>query len=207
MRQVNRRAVRGHRMNHRLILPLAALVLASAAAEAAPRDDALVGIGRCGALADDRAWLNCVYGAVQPVRGELGLPPAPQARPPLPGAAAVPPPAPRRKEGFLSGVFGSAAKPVPEQQFGLKPAAPPAMPQNVTNLRQRLQSYALDRNGIFTVVLANGQVWQQVTGDTSYAHLSKAAATYVVDIEPGVFGSYTMHIDGQHGGFKVRRLK
>lgn len=189
-------------MTYRIFLPLAALLLMSAAAAAAPRDEALVGIGRCGALTDDRAWLNCVYGAVQPVRGALGLAPAPQARAPLP-AAAIPP----KKQGFISGLFNSTPKAVPEQQFGLRPAAPPALPQNVSHLKSRLADYALDRNGIFTVTLANGQVWQQVPGDTAYAHLSKAAATYVVDIAPGAFGSYTMHIDGQHGGFKVRRLK
>ena len=71
-------------------LGLAALTLP---ALAAPRDDVLFGISRCGGIADDRTWLDCVYGAAQPMRSKLGLPPAPASQqalvpPPIPGQAA-----------------------------------------------------------------------------------------------------------------------
>src|SRR5271154_1492429 len=75
-------------------LGLAAPLLALAApALAAPRDDVLYGISRCGGIADDRTWLDCVYGAAQPMRAKLGLPPAPASQqalvpPPVPGQAA-----------------------------------------------------------------------------------------------------------------------
>src|ERR1700761_6018227 len=60
---------------------------------AAPRDDVLFGISRCGGIADDRTWLDCVYGAAQPMRAKLGLPPAPASQqalvpPPIPGQTA-----------------------------------------------------------------------------------------------------------------------
>jgi hypothetical protein len=42
-------------------------------AQARPRDDALSGAIRCGVVADSRQWLDCYYGAVQPVRAALGL--------------------------------------------------------------------------------------------------------------------------------------
>ena len=45
-------------------------------AMAGPRDDVLYGISRCGGIADDRTWLDCVYGAAQPMRAQLGLQPA-----------------------------------------------------------------------------------------------------------------------------------
>jgi hypothetical protein len=47
-----------------------------APAEARPRDDALTGAIRCGVVADSRQWLDCYYGAAQPVRAALGLGPA-----------------------------------------------------------------------------------------------------------------------------------
>lgn len=33
---------------------------------------------RCAGIASSRQWLDCYYGVAQPVRAELGLPPAPQ---------------------------------------------------------------------------------------------------------------------------------
>ena len=42
-------------------------------AQARPRDDALTGAIRCGVVADSRQWLDCYYGAAQPVRAALGL--------------------------------------------------------------------------------------------------------------------------------------
>jgi hypothetical protein len=47
-----------------------------APAQARPRDDVLAGAFRCAVIADSRAWLDCYYGAAQPVRAALGLPPA-----------------------------------------------------------------------------------------------------------------------------------
>src|SRR5262249_2597632 len=42
-----------------------------------------------GAIGDDRQWLDCYYGAAQPIRALLGLPPAPDLQQKL----AVAPPA------------------------------------------------------------------------------------------------------------------
>ena len=56
------------------------LLLAALPAEARPRDDALAGAFRCAVIGDARAWLDCYYGAVQPVRAGLGLAPATAAQ-------------------------------------------------------------------------------------------------------------------------------
>ncbi len=45
-------------------------------AQARPRDDALAGAFRCAGVADSHQWLDCYYGAAQPVRAALGMPPA-----------------------------------------------------------------------------------------------------------------------------------
>ena len=65
-------------------------VLAVVPAIAGPREDTLAGISRCTALSDDRAFLECIYGAAQPLRARLGLLPALDAQvrlvPPAPAA-------------------------------------------------------------------------------------------------------------------------
>src|ERR1700761_3729303 len=60
------------------------------------RDDVLTAVQRCRLVTDARSWLDCYYGAAQPMRGQLGLPPAPlsQQQSVPPASAYVPPPAP-----------------------------------------------------------------------------------------------------------------
>ncbi|MEO8300261.1 MAG: hypothetical protein ABI608_00635 [Rhizomicrobium sp.] len=57
-----------------LLVPVAMVLVAPA--QARPRDDALAGAFRCSVIAESRVWLDCYYGAVQPVRTGLGMPPA-----------------------------------------------------------------------------------------------------------------------------------
>ncbi|HSS14014.1 MAG TPA: hypothetical protein VLL04_08980 [Rhizomicrobium sp.] len=52
------------------------LLLAALPAGARPRDDALAGAFRCAVIGEARQWLDCYYGAAQPVRAGLGLAPA-----------------------------------------------------------------------------------------------------------------------------------
>jgi len=56
-----------------LLVPAVMGVILAAPAQARPRDDALSGAIRCGVVADSRQWLDCYYGAAQPVRASLGL--------------------------------------------------------------------------------------------------------------------------------------
>jgi len=52
------------------------VLLAAQPAASRPRDDALAGAFRCSVIADSRQWLDCYYGAAQPVRAALNLAPA-----------------------------------------------------------------------------------------------------------------------------------
>jgi len=65
-----------------------ALLAAVSSAQARPRDDVLSGAFRCAAIADSRVWLDCFYGAAQPARAALNMPPALAAQVKL---AAAPP--------------------------------------------------------------------------------------------------------------------
>jgi hypothetical protein len=84
---------------HQFVLVLGLATIPLAAAGAAPRDDVKAASARCDSISDDHTWLNCYYGAAQPVRAELGLPPAPDAQQNL-----VPPPdqAAPQQRGFFS---------------------------------------------------------------------------------------------------------
>ncbi|HKD48026.1 MAG TPA: hypothetical protein VKB67_10085 [Rhizomicrobium sp.] len=50
------------------------------AAQPSPRDEVKAASLRCDSIADERNWLDCYYGAAQPVRADLGLPPAPASQ-------------------------------------------------------------------------------------------------------------------------------
>jgi hypothetical protein len=52
------------------------MLLAALPAQARPRDDALAGAFRCAVIGEARQWLDCYYGAAQPVRAGLRLAPA-----------------------------------------------------------------------------------------------------------------------------------
>src|ERR1700742_2639884 len=60
---------------------------------AAPRDEVKAGVTRCDGISDDHAWLDCFYGAAQPMRSRLGLSPAPDFQQRMvPPASAAPAP-------------------------------------------------------------------------------------------------------------------
>src|SRR5438067_7715599 len=59
-----------------LVVSAIAALVWTAPAQARARDDALSGAFRCAGIADSRQWLDCYYGAAQPVRAALGLPSA-----------------------------------------------------------------------------------------------------------------------------------
>jgi hypothetical protein len=161
-----------------------------------PRYDATSAVLRCNNLADDREWLDCYYGAAQPVRAQLGLPPSPQAQ-------VRPPPAGNDRNPVLGlPAARSNLEPAPQQQFGIRKT----LPAN-NALVSRMDSYSFNRYGIFTVTLANGQVWRQLSGDTDFAHWTKPAASYTAGITRGALGSFNLKVKGGSSAFKVERIK
>lgn len=182
-------------VSRRVLIP-ALFCLVSLPVAADPRNDALAGISRCASIADDRVFLDCVYGAAQPLRAALGLPPAPASQtslvpPATSGTATISRPAtaraaPPRSGGFFGDLLGSG-----------KAVAP----------AQRMASYAFDSHGIFSVTLSNGEVWRQVEGDSNFAHWRGPASNYVVILRSGAFGSSNLQVQGQSATFKVERVR
>ena len=184
------------------ILLLAPACIAAPPAWADARSDVLAGIERCGVIHDDRVWLDCVYGANQPMRAQLGLSSAPESQqrlvpPPQLGAVAPPivsgPPPPaqtapktsNRRPGFLAKLTGSA---------------PPAA-------ISRMASYRYDANGAFIVTLENGQEWRQSSVETGKVTWLKKPSAYTVTIIYGSFGTYSLRTDDSSTVYKVERLK
>jgi len=172
------------------------------------RDEVLSGIARCSVIHDNRVWLDCVYGAQQPMRALLSLPPAPEYQqrlvPPtgLPApAAAAPPatasaaprpqtvsrPAPTRRgrAGFLGNLFGD----------------------NPAIAEAPMASYRYERSGAFVVTLENGQQWRQDDVEGGTAGWTKPASEYRVTVTQGAFGAYNLSTDENMRSFRVVRVK
>ena len=185
------------------ILPLALLCIAMPQAWADTRGDVLAGIQRCGVIHDDRVWLDCVYGANQPMRAQLGLSSAPEFQQrlvpppqsntlPPPAFSAPPPgqPAPKaatsnKRPGFFAKLIGDA---------------PPAAVS-------RMASYRYDSNGAFILTLENGQEWRQANPELGKVSWLKRPSAYNVTIIYGAFGSFNLRTDDSPQVYKVERLK
>ena len=126
----------------------------AAPALADTRDDVLAGVARCGVIHDDRIWLDCVYGAQQPMRAKLGLSPAPELQQRLvPGPNVAPPPgalAPARRRG--------PPAPKPRKKLGFFGTLLNDTPDHGA---VRMASYRYEKDGAFVVALENGQEWRQ----------------------------------------------
>jgi len=161
---------------------------------------------RCGALTDLRQFLDCYYGAAQPLRSQLGLPPAPAAQQRL--AAGVMGIAPANPAGASAAAPPSRPavnpEPNPAASFGL-----PVQPRDSERVTARMTSFSFDRFGFFTATLSNGQVWVQEDGDTLHAPWSKPADKFVynVSVSHGLLGSYNLRVVGMTGAYKVKRLR
>lgn len=94
-------------MRHLWWLLVPAVAGLATAAEARPRDDALASAFRCATIADSRLWLDCYYGAAQPVRASLGMQPALAAQ--LKLAASPPSGGAPRDEAVRDEVMSGAA--------------------------------------------------------------------------------------------------
>ena len=209
--------------------PLAALavfLLAFSPAHAGANDDAMTAIAKCAALNDNTVRLVC-YDKIagRPTTVEIApqaqpqVVQQPQAAPPAQTATAAPPPSKEEEESWfgIADWFGSdKASPALQatpQQFGSEnlpppPAAPGAPPpvEPLDSISATVSDFAYNPYGRFVVFLDNGQIWQQLQGDTSEAHFSKNQKDQVT-ISRGFIGSYNLAIGDHAGIFKVKRIK
>ena len=176
-------------MNERILLATVILALSPGLALADTRDDVMAGMQRCRSIPDDRIWLECAYGAQQPMRAKLGLQPAPDYQqrlvPPVTSAAPAAPPG-------VSAAPAPTAAPVPGRKASfmqvLTGSATPVAASAIT-------SVVYDANDAFLVTLQNGQTWHQVNAGMTPKVRFKSGTK--VTIRPAALGTYNMLADGR----------
>jgi hypothetical protein len=174
--------------------------LAPTLALADAREDVVSGLARCAHLTEDRQWLDCYYGAAQPMRSYLGLSPAPQAQIALvsaqPKAAALPstvsratvrtgPPPPPKTAGLLD-VWGG---------------------KDIVN-NSPITAYDLSHGG-FTVTLPDGQVWAQTDADAEKHSVSwrQPASSMRVTISQAAMRTFNLVVNDENQHYKVKRIR
>jgi hypothetical protein len=187
-----------------IILFCAGLAALAAPAAADPtRDDVITNLQRCAGFTDNRSWLNCYYGAAQPMRAQLGLSPAPDSQVSLVGSAPVPPPPPMTSTastsksgggwfGGITDIFNSGTNSSSDSDFGTG--------------AMRLAAFSYGKDGLFTATLSDGEVWTQSPYDDLRAHWSGQAANYIVLVSSDMMGSHTLRVKGDHD-YRVMRIK
>jgi hypothetical protein len=182
--------------------------LAPLPALADPREDVVNGLARCAVLTDDRQWLDCYYGAAQPMRAQLGLSPAPQAqiqllqqveRPPAYGAAVAPQP---RLPSTVARATVRTGPPPPPKRSGLFDLWGGS---DVIN-NAPVKSYQVGRDG-FTVTLPDGQVWQQTDADRNPANWHDDAGSMRVTITQAAMHTFNLVMNDQNQHYKVKRVR
>jgi len=123
----------------------------------------------------------------------------------------------RLARGAASGALGTAVAPPPESPSRV--AAPPPVRQlgqeelhgyapaeTPERIAAEISNFQKDAAGRFTISLTNGQVWQQVAGDTTAVQY-RPGRTQGVTISRGSLGSYDLRFNDRNAVFKVRRVR
>ena len=194
-----------------ILIAFAAPALAVPALAGA-RDDALEAIGKCAAIAEDKARLACYDQLAPQVKSALATPPT--------AVAANRPPTKEDQEswfGFdIGGLFGTKQAPQTKpEQFGQENTDQAKAQQKqaeteglvLDSISAGVTEYAFTPFGKFVVILDNGQVWKQIEGDSDLARFKKTPTDNKITISRGFMGSYSLTINGSAKVYKVTRVK
>jgi hypothetical protein len=153
----------------RLAVLMVCLGASAVPALAGPREDVTDASARCDSLTDDRQWLDCYYGAAQPMRARLGLSPAPPSQ-----QALVPPP------GRTPAPAVRASKPPPKEGFFGR-----LLTRDELQREPQMVAYSFDKDHRFTVTLSDGTSWRQTPNDVHRALWKKPPSSYRVLVNKG----------------------
>jgi hypothetical protein len=191
---LNLRKFRGEKMKKMqrpFCLAAFGLSLFAAPAVAGVREDILAAMRRCSAIADDRTWLDCTYGAQQPMRARLGLPAAPESQQRL-----VPPvsyPSARQTDAEAAPLLHRTEAAV--EGLGA---------QTSSRVTSTLVGVRYDKQGGFVATLENGQVWHQVNLVEGAPKVRMTLGARIT-VQRGSMWSYDLKVDKDSHSFKVDR--
>lgn len=186
----------------RIFWLLATTALIAVPAHADPARDALTRIAKCADIAGAVERLQCYDEAAAEAKTAMS---APAAAAPQQQAAVEE----KDEGGGVLEWFGlESKKPVTKpEEFGKPPAPVASGPKEITEISSDVLELAKNAYGRSVFVLSNGQVWKQIDGDTTEVRDPGKGELMKVTIEKGLFGSYSLSIDGRRGIVKVRRVK
>ena len=102
--------------------------------------------------------------------------------------------------------FGAPQTEAMPPQAAPQVTARPQPPPGEGKLVAAVARYSLSPSGQFTVVLDNGEIWQQLSSDDGLAQFRRNARN-VVQISKGFWGSYDLRLNATNIVFKVTRIK
>lgn len=184
----------------RIFWLLAAAVVISMPAQADPARDALAEIAKCSDIPAAADRLQCYDAAAQGAKTAMSTPaPATVER----QAAAQP--AQEEEGGGVLSWFGLERPVTKTEDFGKPPV--PTGPKEIQQISANVLEFAKNPYGRSLFILDNGQVWKQIDGDQTEVRDPSKGETMKVSIETGMFGSYSLKVEGRTGIVKVRRVK
>ncbi len=76
-----------------------------------------------------------------------------------------------------------------------------------TRLNSKVVEFRVNQLGDITAVLENGQVWRQLSGDSTIIRLPNKDKVFTVTIKRGPLGNYMMKVNEIGRSIRVRRIK
>lgn len=179
---------------------LAAGFLVAVPAQAQSARDVLSEVAKCADIAAAKERLEC-YDAVAGRAKTVMTAPAEA----VPVRQATAQPAEEEAEGGVLEWFGLSRPVKKEEDFGKPPV--PTGPKEIKEITSGVLELAKNPYGRSIFILDNGQVWKQIDGDITEVRDPSRDEKLRVSIETGMFGSYSLKIEGRTGIVKVRRVK
>jgi hypothetical protein len=186
--------------NMRSFWLLAAVAVVAAPAQADPARDALAEVAKCSDIPGAADRLQCYDAAAQSAKTAMSAP----VQAPVQQQAAAKPAKEEDEGGGVLSWFGLERPVTKTEDFG-KPPMPTA--QEVNKISATVVEFAKNPYGRSIFILDNGQVWKQIDGDQTEVRDPSRGETLKVAIETGMFGSYSLTVEGRNGIVKVRRVK
>lgn len=100
----------------------------------------------------------------------------------------------------------------PEERFGAadlpKTASEKREEEDIKSLTASVVDIGRNGRGKYVVVLANGQVWRQLSADTTKLRIPKSGAEGMsAEIKRRMLGAHSLYLNGENRGIRVERIK
>ena len=102
----------------------------------------------------------------------------------------------------MSGLTRQAKTP---EEFGLEEE--PEESDIITEITGNITDFRISGTGRITVLLDNGQIWQQISGDSTSIRERIMARQTSANIETAAMGTYLMRLSPSGQSIRVRRIQ